>query len=210
MSGQPGDHPLPASGLSSCKPRVFTLQKGTILLRHHLANLGALYYGKSGDYRFDDPKCAKGQNGFGVMYAGEDVACCFAESCLKITGGPLTLTTSFLDARAISTLEVTRDLTFIDLMDSGGLASIGADSRLFTGDYSVSQAWSAALKKLTSNPDGIRYPSRHDHTRVAYAIYGPRPDSLFKVTSLGSLTDPRNKTLLSDLVGRYSLTLISS
>lgn len=53
---------------------------------------------------------------------------------------------------------------------ASGLTQIGADGRLFTGSYKIAQHWSAALRAHPSKPDGIRYPSRHDHTRIAYCI----------------------------------------
>jgi hypothetical protein len=36
-------------------------------------------------------------------------------------------------------MELTEDLRFIDLVEAGGLTSIGADGRLATGSYKVAQ-----------------------------------------------------------------------
>lgn len=65
-----------------------------------------------------------------------------------------------------------RRLSFVDLAESGALARLSADSRLFAGDYDIAQLWSRAfyeypLMKL----DGILYPARHDQTRVSIAVF---------------------------------------
>jgi hypothetical protein len=111
----------------------------------------------------------------------------------------------YLDAREIARLELTEELRFIDLASSGGLTHVGADARLVTGSYKVAQRWSAALR--LHQADGIRYPARHDPTRVAFAIF-TRPRSTFKVTSLGSLTASSNRALLSRLLRDYNVDLI--
>jgi hypothetical protein len=205
MTDLPGDHPLPHPELRSQTPLIHTAKKGDVLYRHHRADKDPIYFGTSGNNRFDDPDCPAG-HGFGVLYAGEDPQCCFIESCGGTTGVPA-VSGAYLDARAMATLELTEDLRFIDLFSTGGLTRIGADGRLFTGSYKIAQQWSAALRAHPSKPDGIRYPSRHDHTRVAYAIYS-RPASTFKVGSLGSLMAPANRTLLNDILTLYKVELL--
>ena len=143
---------------------------------------------------------------FGVLYAGEDPHCCFIESCGATTGVPA-VSGAYLDAREIARLELAEELRFIDLATSGGLTHVGADARLVTGSYKVAQRWSAALRLHPSKPDGIRYPARHDPTRVAYAIF-TRPHTTFKVTSLGSLTASSNRALLNQLLHDYNVDLI--
>jgi len=107
----------------------------------------------------------------------------------------------------MATRELTEDLRFIDLFTRGGLTRSGADGRLFTGSYKVAQHWSAALRAHPSKPDGIRYPSRHDHTRVAYAIYS-RSASSFTVGTLGSLMAPANRSLLNGILTLYKVELL--
>jgi RES domain len=103
--------------------------------------------------------------------------------------------------------ELTEELRFVDLASSGGLTHVGADGRLLTGSYKVAQHWSAALRLHPAKPDGIRYLSRHDPTRVAYAIF-TRPPSTFKVTSMGPLTAYANRALLNQLLRDYNVDLI--
>jgi len=205
MIDLPGDHPLPHAELVTQNPLIFTVRAGEVLYRHHQKINDPVYFGKKGDYRFDDPLCPA-IGCFGVLYAGADPECCLLESCGATTGVP-SVSGAYLDARAIARLELTESLRFIDLVGEGGFASIGADGRLATGSYKVAQAWSAALKRHPCNPDGIRYRSRHAPERVAYAIY-ERPPTIFQVTSMGSFTDPRNQVLFRRVLKTYNFALI--
>jgi len=205
MTDQPGDHPLPHPELESQTPLIFTVKAGDVLYRHHRSAKNPIYFGTSGANRFDDPDCPAG-HAFGVLYAGEDPHCCFIESCGATTGVPA-VSGAYLETRAMATLELTEDLHFIDLFTTGGLTRIGADGRLFAGSYKIAQQWSAALRVHPSKPDGIRYPSRDDHSRVAYAIYS-RPASSFKVGTIGSLMAPANRSLLNDILTLYRVELL--
>src|ERR1700730_346597 len=166
MIDPPGDHPLPHPELHSQAPLVFTLSIGKVLYRHHQSIHDPIFFGMTGRYRFDDPNCPA-PGSFGVLYAGADPECCLLESSGETTGVPA-VSGAYLDARAIARMELTGSLRFIDLVDDGGLASIGAAVRLGTGSYKVAQQWSAALKKHPCKPDGIRYRSRHAPERIAY------------------------------------------
>jgi hypothetical protein len=200
----PGDHPLPHSGLDRQKPLIFTLKKGDLLYRHHQSIHGPIFFGMTGNYRFDAPDCPSGS--FGVLYAGADSHCAFIESCGPTTGTPA-VSGAYLQAREIARIELAEDLRFIDLAASGGLSHIGADARLLSGSYRISQQWSAALRNHPTKPDGIRYLSRHDPTRVAYAIYTRQPSS-FQLSSLGSLMDPKNRALLNQMLTDYLVDLM--
>lgn len=205
MIDLPGDHPLPHSELPTQTPLIFTIKVGEVLYRHHQTVNDPIHFGTSGLNRFDDPDCATGAT-FGVLYAGEDPHCCFIESCGSTTGVPA-VSGAYLDARSIAKLELTEELRFIDLASSGGLTHVGADGRLFTGSYKVAQRWSAALRLHPAKPDGLRYRSRHDPTRIAYAIF-TRPHSTFNVSAMGSLTAYANRALLNQLLRNYSVDLI--
>jgi hypothetical protein len=201
----PGDHPPPHSELVAQHPLIYTVLAGEVLYRHHQKAHKPIYFGKKGDYRFDDPDCPKPRC-FGVLYAGADPECCLLESCGTTTGVPA-VSGAYLDERAIARMELTGPLRFIDLVDDGGLASIGADGRLATGSYKVAQQWSAALKNHPCKPDGIRYRSRHAPERIAYAIYERRLGS-FRVTSMGSFADPSNEALFKRILKTYNFALI--
>ena len=205
MIGLPGDHPPPHAELTVQHPLIFTVPAGGVLYRHHRKNHDPVYFGKKGAYRFDDPDCPA-PGCFGVLYAGADPECCLLESCGTTTGVPA-VSGAYLDARAIVRMELTGSLRFIDLVDDGGLAGIGADGRLATGSYKVAQQWSAALKRHPCKPDGIRYRSRHAPERIAYAIY-ERPSGSFSVTSMGSFTDQANEALFRRILKKYNFALI--
>ena len=205
MIGFPGDHPPPHAELAAQRPLIFTVPAGGILYRHHRKIHDPVYFGKSGDYRFDDPDCPAA-GCFGVLYTGADPECCILESCGATTGVPA-VSGAYLDARAIAAIVLRGSLRFVDLVDAGGLASIGADGRLTTGSYKVAQQWSAALKKHPCRPDGIRYRSRHAPEWIAYAIY-QRPPGSFSVTSMGSFTDPANEALFKRTLKTYNFALI--
>ena len=205
MIDAPGEHPLPHPELHTQTPIICTLHAGAVIYRHHQKIHDPLFFGSTGNYRFDDPDYAS-PGCYGVLYAGEDPECCLLESCGPTTGAP-SISGAYLDARAIARLELIEDLRLIDLVEPGGLTSIGADNRLTTSSYAVSQRWSAALRNHPVKPDGIRYRSRHAPERIAYAIYS-RPLSTFSVTSMGSFTDPRNAVLLREVLKTYKFAFI--
>jgi hypothetical protein len=204
MTDKPGDHPPPHVGLDKQRPAMFKLLKGEVVFRHHQLIHDPLFFGMTGNSRFDAPDCP--HSSFGVMYAGEDMQCCFIESCGSTTGSP-TVSGAYLTDRQIAEIELVKDMEFIDLTASGGLSRIGADARLMTGSYTIAQQWSAALRKHPSKPDGIRYLSRHDPTRAAYAIYDCARSS-FKITNRGSLMDASNRALLKEILNLYQVNLI--
>ncbi|MGA3334479.1 MAG: RES family NAD+ phosphorylase [Terracidiphilus sp.] len=205
MIDLPGEHPLPHTELRTQKPRIFTLQTGEFIYRHHRKIRDPIFFGTSGGHRFDDPDCPE-PGSFGVLYAGADPECCLLESCGSTTGVPA-VSGAYLNERQITRMKLTEDLRFIDLVDSGGLSSIGADGRLTTGSYKIAQQWSAALRKHPVKPDGIRYRSRHAPERTAYAIYS-RSHASFEVTSLGSFLDPVNESLFKQILITYHFALI--
>jgi len=205
MIDPPGDHPPPHTGLHSQAPIIFVVHKGEVLYRHHQSIYDPIFFGTTGAYRFDDPDCPS-PGAFGVLYAGADPECCLLESCGSTTGVPA-VSGAYLDARQIARMELTEDLRLIDLVEPGGLTSIGADGRLVTGSYKIAQQWSAALKKHPTKPDGIRYRSRHAPERIAYAIYSRSP-ATFSVSSMGSFTDPANEHLFKMILKTYKFALV--
>jgi hypothetical protein len=205
MIDRPGEHPHPHLELPTQNPLIFSVRAGEVLYRHHQKVHDPIYFGKKGDYRFDDPDHAD-PGAFGVLYAGADPECCLLESCGSTTGVPA-VSGAYLDDRDIAKLELTEPLRFIDLAGNGGLASIGADNRLTTGSYQVAQLWSAALKKHPCRPDGIRYRSRHAPERIAFAIYERSPSS-FKRTNMGAFTAPANDALFKSVLKTYKFALL--
>ena len=201
MTDKPGEHPEPPADLATRSPVLYKLEEGTVIYRLHRADRDALYFGRTGDNRFDAP-----DGSFGVLYTGEDEYCSFIETCGQTTGVP-SVSGAYLDQRDIAELKVVGSMSLIDLSASGGLARIGADGRLMDGSHAVAQRWSAALRKHPTKPAGILYRARHDPAKLAFAIF-ECPRDRFQITSRGSLRDPRNAKLLGEILDHYKFGLI--
>jgi len=113
-----------------------------------------------------------------------------------------------LEQRYLSYLAVLQPLILIDLVNSGGLARIGADSRLFSGFHAIAQRWSAALRAHPTKPSGILYPARHDAARRACCLFD-LPAAAFAVNTAGSLIDSPHHILLGRILNTYDFGLIS-
>jgi hypothetical protein len=167
----------------------------------HWKGKGALFFGRTKKNRFDAP-----DGSYGVIYLGHDAHCAFIETFGQSTGEFL-VTMAELQAHLLAEIEVTRDLTLIDLANSGGLARIGADGRLLDGSHEISRRWSLALKHHPTNPDGILYRARHDQARLSYALYDSAQDALNEISSI-SLADPANARLLANILNTYKFGLL--
>ena len=106
-----------------------------------------------------------------------------------------------LAARTFAEIAQNRPLQLVDLTGPG-LSQIGADGRLTTSDYRLSQRWVLAFYEHPHQPDCILYRSRHDPSRFCAAIFDRAEDAL-TATSLGSLADEHNAALLADLLDMY-------
>ena len=201
MTDKPGEHPEPHADLAARRPLLYELEEGTVIYRIHGAGRAAIFFGRTGDNRFDAP-----DGTYGVLHAGEDEYCCFIETFGQVTGVP-SVSGASLDQRTLAEITVAQTMTLIDLSASAGLARIGADGRLMDGSHAVAQRWSAALRKHPSHPDGILYRARHDPAKLAFAIFECSPD-VFRVTSRGSLRDPGNLKLLGEILDHYQFGLI--
>jgi hypothetical protein len=118
-----------------------------------------------------------------------------------VTPGWNVVTLRVLAARDRTQVTASRLLRLVDLTGSG-LAQIGADSRLASGSYDVSQRWALSFFQHPSEPDGMFYRTRHDPSRFAAAIFD-RAASVLRTVSLGSLADPDRASLLSDILLTY-------
>jgi hypothetical protein len=201
MTEQPGEHPEPHGDLATRSPLLAQLPAGTALSRIHDRRYGPVFFGKTGNNRFDSP-----DGSFGVLYVGIDEYCAFIETFGHSTGDSF-VTRRELEGRHLSYLTTTQPLTLIDLASSGALARIGADARLFSGSHAIAQRWSSALRDLPTNPAGLLYPARHDPARNACALYD-LPESVFAVTDVGSLGEARHAVLLGAILDRYRFGFI--
>jgi hypothetical protein len=168
----------------------------------HRATYGAVHFGRTGDNRFDDPQTA-----FGVLYIGEDVYCAFIETFGDFRGviGQVTLAVEDLTSGNISQITAARAVRLVDLRGPT-LARLGADARLWTADYWVSQQWSRALHDHPSKPDGSLYPARHDPDRVSLALFEDRVAGTIADRPQGNLY-PDNWRLIGSIIAHYGVSL---
>ena len=189
--------PLPAPDLQ--KQDLPLLAYGEPLFRIHRSDRDPAFWGKIGDNRFDAPA-----GEFGVLYAASDEYGAFIETC----GGLLnrTVTSSFLGARGWARVTTARDLKLVDLSGSG-LARIGADERLCSGEHDVAQQWALALWQHPDAADGLLYRARHDPSRTSIAIFD-RAASAVEVVRDGGLLADANKALMAAILETYKFSLL--
>ena len=195
--GRPGKHPAPPADLATRSlPLLTTTQPW---FRIYRVRHTPLYFGKSGDGRFDLPGKESG-----VLYVAADEACAFIET-LGQTTGTRVITISALRSRGVAEIHVQRPLRLVDLTGPG-LAHLEADERLCAGDYTVAQRWSLALFRHPQKPDGLYYRSRHDPGRLCAAIYQRAARKLHVVRQVG-LGDREAVWLLGTLQRLYAFLI---
>jgi len=194
----PGIHPEPPADLD--RRLLPILSTDARWFRIHQSRYAALFFGRTGRYRFDAPA-----DEYGVLYAGSDEHCAFVET-FGHSPNIRIVTMDDVKQRDLSLLTVNRPLRLVDLTSSG-LARLGADNRLCTGDYHLAQRWALALWRHPDQPDGLVYRSRLDPARRSVAIFDRARDAL-TVSSLGTLADSRHRSLLASLLDAYGIGLI--
>jgi hypothetical protein len=156
-----------------------------------------LFFGRSGHNRFD---C---KDHFGVCYASADELGAFVESFIHSTGVRF-VELERLRKRGVARLLTLRPLQLVRLYGAG-LAKLGVDARIATGDYAIAQQWSRAFHEHRQRPDGLMYPSRHDTNRLCVALF-ERISGELRSEQLGAWTD--QPKLLTRIVDAYELALI--
>lgn len=146
--------------------------------------------------RFDDL-----EQQFGVLYAGADEHCAFIETFGQSTG-LRTVGWSDLQRYSLCRITTNRPLHLVDLTGSG-LAQLGADARLFAGEYVIAQCWSHTFYHHSAQPDGIYYPSRHDPSRRCLALFD-RAEADVSVLPIGSLAASSHRGLLGRILDTYT------
>jgi len=194
----PEPHPAPPTDLAQ-RPLAIAESAGP-WIRSHAHGRGPLFFGRTGANRFDDP-----DRRYGVLYVAEDPQGAFIETFGRQLGERY-VTTTRLEGRSLARVMVSRPLRLVDLTGPG-LSQIGADGRLTTGRYDISQQWALALHQHPEQPDGLLYRSRHDPSQLCAAIFDRAADEL-TASPLGSLADPTNAALLADLLDAYGFSLI--
>ena len=195
MARRPGSVP-PADFATRDLP-IEAVPAGTTFVRIHRSTLDPLYFGASGDNRFDDPE---GQ--YGVCYAERSLEGAFAETCLRQVGARL-VPLSRLAGRSATELTVAAELRLVEL-HGPGLARVGATAAVSSGTYDVSQPWSRAIYEHPVSVDGIVYRSNHDNGELCVALFERCRDQL-RPTAQTSLIQSRAQ--LAGLLDRYRVGL---
>lgn len=197
----PGPHPEPPSDLAKREPLILITTQ--VWYRTHSLDRPPLRFGKNARGRFDAPS-----GEYGVLYAAADEHGAFIETFGQSTGCN-TVTMAALSSRGLTRIETRRPLRLIDLAGRGGLARIGADARLCSGDRAVARLWSRALHGHPSVPDGIHYPSRHDPARSAAALFD-RAASALRAGPTLPWSSPGSTTMLGRILEDYGFALIEA
>jgi len=189
--------PLPAAHFGSRKLPIETWSTGSSVIRIHALGRGALFFGSSGDNRFDDPK-----RRYGVCYSAGSLQGAFAETCLREVGATL-VSMARLSTRAITVLTLRSNLRLVSL-HGAGLAPMGATALVSSGAYEVSQAWSQAIHDHPAGADGIAYRSNHDNGELCVALFDRCRRHLEESSTEPLVADPARLAMLLD---RYRIGL---
>jgi len=192
-----GRSPEPSRRLSSIALPISEIDREWY--RSHSSRRVAIHFGRTRSYRFDAP-----DGDYGVLYVGADPHVAFIES-FQIAGLHPVITESKLRDRSLSLIRIRRPVRLANLADTGGLTRVGADARVFTAKYTVSQRWSRALRNHPELPDGILYRPRHDPARLAAALFERIADEV-TVETTGIWLD--QKTALAEVLDTYGVGLI--
>ena len=203
--GLPAPHPGPPSDLYSRKLPIRQFA-GELYRTYELSN-NPVYSGRSGIKLFDDPR---GQ--YGVLYTAADPYGSFIETFGQLRAHPIS--SSELKRKGLARLAARLPLNLVDLAQPGALARLSADARLFAGDYGTAQLWSRAFYEWPlPNMDGILYPARHDHTRLAIAVFD-RAEGIHLVESHPWYDDgdeaSSSRPMLGAILDHYGFRLIET
>lgn len=201
MSGteQPTPHPNPPSDLSVRELPIIEIQSSWY--RIHQTRYGALHFGSSGRSRFDAPNEA-----YGVMYVAPQPQGAFIETFGSQTGIRV-ISEAELSLRSMSRLETRQQLRLVDLTGAG-LAKLGADGRLCTGNHRLAQQWAFELRQHPMQADGIYYRARHDPSRYCAAIFN-RTSELWSIQDTRLCNSRAFSATLADILDTYDFGLIN-
>ena len=170
---------------------------GTRFVRIHRSELSPLFFGTTGDNRFDDP-----DRTYGVCYLALSLEGAFAETCLRAVGAQF-VASAFLAARVFTMIEVTAPLRLV-AVHGPGLARFGATSIVAGGVPALAQRWSRAVHDHPAAPDGLLYRTNHDNGELCAALFDRCAVKLAPRQAEGLFAD---RTRLAALLDRYKVGL---
>jgi RES domain len=179
------------------------MSAGSGFCRIHQTSRDPIFFGKSKEYRFDDPKAE-----FGVLYAGTDEECAFLETLVRVPKSKGRVLRSDLRIRSMSTLETVKPLRLVDLRDHH-LAQLRLDSRIFSQvDYTVPQQWARAFYEHSDPVDGLIFNSRHNPKLHVVALFDRAGHDCAKIVKTQSLDSKEFEPTLGIIVDRYRFKLL--
>lgn len=197
-SPQPARHPEPPKNLVT--RQLPLIQLDISWFRIHRSHYEPLYFGNSGNSRFDAPA-----QEYRILYVAQNQQGAFIETFGAHTGIRV-VSYGELSLRSMSCLQTTRSLKLVDLTGPG-LSKIGADGRLCTGNHRLSQRWALALWQHSMQVDGIYYRARHDLSHNCAAIFDRAMDC-WTVKQTLRCTGNEFKETFAEILDHYEFGLI--
>ena len=191
------DAPLPPGDLAH--RRLPIIEAVGPWLRLHRLHHGPLYFGRTRENRFDDPR-----QEFGVLYAAETLDGAFIETFGR-NPGLNTVSERQLSQRSLTRIEVTRPMRLVDLTGPG-LARLGTTAAVLAGRHDRAQVWSRALWSHPAEPDELLYRARHDPSCICVAIFD-RAEHVVRSQILGGLVTPAHLAPLGVTLRRYDFSM---
>lgn len=200
----PGPHPLPAADFYQRSLSVVVFDAP--LVRIHRCQHDALFFGRSGDNRFDDPSAA-----FGTLYCSEDLNGAFVETLGRLPSAaePIVIDTAQLSERCISHIVFRRPLKLVDFRGGPESRRMGVDARIWTGSYAIAQQWARHVHEHREQPDGILYRCRGDASRLSIALF-ERVHLFLSAQLVGGLWGPDQRERVLQIIDDYALALIDN
>ncbi len=197
MNRVPDNH-LPPPTFSKRRLPTETIEAKTVLYRMHRRGLGPVYFGRSGDYRFDSP-----DSSYGVLYAAATPEACFVETLLREPGKDY-VAMEELEKREITELMTSTEIR-VARLHGPGLKRIGMTAAAVSGDYAIAQAWSQAIHGHPDAVAGISYRSVRDNDLICYAFFEGKTSSVFQEKRSGKPID--DHPWLGQILDRYGVGL---
>jgi hypothetical protein len=189
----------PPGDLSDRKPLIHFVLPADFWYRSYRIGNAPIFFGRNKSHRWDSP-----HGDFGVLYLGGDEYCAFMESIGRGALKTRFVPGSQLKSTGLAKVGLKRILRLVDMVTSGGLTRLGAESTLTSGSgYKNSQRWSRALRAHPSKPDGIYYRSRHDPARMAAPLFDHCEGSIVIAETLGAWVD--QPALIGEILDHYAL-----
>ncbi|HET7230127.1 MAG TPA: RES family NAD+ phosphorylase [Longimicrobium sp.] len=163
-------------------PPVADLPAGAVLWRVHPRGRDALWFGRTGRYRFDAPG-----GEYGVCYFGGSLGVAILETVVRGKRIPI-IPRAELESRNGSTISATQPLRVLRL-EGEGLPSFGLSAHRVTGpDYGECRDLALRAWQIHPGLAGIQFRSRWDNS-VCWALFD-RAETKLAVLGTSWLGDP--------------------